>query len=137
MRGMNTSQLTAVVDFIYHGEVSTHEEELDDFLALADNLKLKGLKRPKTDKKEPVYVQRSFLQQNTLKDQTSRYTQESQELAVSIKTDPCDEPTKFNLENSEMRAKETFMVVHAETSVRTTTTSEELDETINYMIEKL
>jgi hypothetical protein len=43
MRGMTAGQLSAVVDFIYHGEANIFQEDLDGFLALAEELQLKGL----------------------------------------------------------------------------------------------
>lgn len=43
MRGLKTNQLTTVIDFIYHGEVNIHQEELEGFLHLAEDLELKGL----------------------------------------------------------------------------------------------
>ena len=43
MRGLKAGQLTNVVDFIYHGEVNIHQEDLNAFLLLAQELELKGL----------------------------------------------------------------------------------------------
>ena len=43
MRGLKASQLTTVVDFIYFGEVNIHQEDLEGFLLLAEELELKGL----------------------------------------------------------------------------------------------
>jgi len=43
MRGLNPRDLTAVLDFIYHGEVNIAQEHLDGFLALAEEMQLKGL----------------------------------------------------------------------------------------------
>ena len=43
MRGLKANDLLAVVDFIYHGEANIYQEDLDGFLTLADELKLKGL----------------------------------------------------------------------------------------------
>ena len=43
MRGLKTRQLTTMVDFIYLGEVSIHQDDLDGFLLLAQELELKGL----------------------------------------------------------------------------------------------
>ena len=43
MRGMKGKDLSAIVDFIYHGEANIYQEDLDGFLALAEELKLKGL----------------------------------------------------------------------------------------------
>ena len=43
MKGMNSSSLTAIIDFLYLGEANIFQEELDNFLALAEELQLKGL----------------------------------------------------------------------------------------------
>jgi hypothetical protein len=43
MRGTNSTDLTAVVDFIYNGEVNICKEDLSGFLALAEDLQIKGL----------------------------------------------------------------------------------------------
>ena len=43
MRGMKATDLVAIVDFIYHGEASIFQEQLESFLALAEELELKGL----------------------------------------------------------------------------------------------
>ena len=43
MRGLKAGQLTNIVDFIYHGEVSISQEDLNAFLALAQEFELKGL----------------------------------------------------------------------------------------------
>lgn len=43
MRGMKSDDLVAIVDFLYHGETNICQENLDYFLAIAAELKLKGL----------------------------------------------------------------------------------------------
>merc|ERR1712098_558656 len=43
MRGVRYSDLIAVLDFMYHGEVSVAQEELNSFLSVAEELKVKGL----------------------------------------------------------------------------------------------
>ena len=43
MRGLKTWQLTTMVDFIYLGEVNIHQDDLDGFLLLAQELELEGL----------------------------------------------------------------------------------------------
>ena len=43
MKGMKASSLTAIIDFLYVGEAKVFQEELDSFLALAEELQLKGL----------------------------------------------------------------------------------------------
>ena len=46
MRGVKSKDLIAIVDFLYYGEANVLQENLDSFLALADDLQLKGLKGP-------------------------------------------------------------------------------------------
>ena len=43
MRGVKKENMTAMVDFLYKGEADVSQEHLDSFLALASDLKLKGL----------------------------------------------------------------------------------------------
>ena len=43
MRGLKSEDLLAIVDFLYLGEANVFQEDLDSFLALAEELKLKGL----------------------------------------------------------------------------------------------
>ena len=43
MRGLKTRQLTTMIDLIYLGEVNIHQDDLDGFLLLAQELELKGL----------------------------------------------------------------------------------------------
>ena len=43
MRGVKADELMAIIDFLYFGEANVNQESLDAFLALAEELKLKGL----------------------------------------------------------------------------------------------
>ena len=43
MRGMKYENLLAIVDFLYRGEANVYQENLDSFLAIAEELQLKGL----------------------------------------------------------------------------------------------
>ena len=43
MRGVKEEVLEAIVDFLYKGEANVFQENLDSFLALAEDLRLKGL----------------------------------------------------------------------------------------------
>ena len=43
MRRIKSKDLLNVVNFIYHGEVNIFQEDLNDFLSLAEELELKGL----------------------------------------------------------------------------------------------
>ena len=52
MRGMKSNDLTAMVDFIYLGEASMFQEQLESFLALAEELQLRGLDGSSEEKSE-------------------------------------------------------------------------------------
>ena len=43
MRGLRSEDLVAIMDFLYFGEANVLQENLDTFLALAEELRLKGL----------------------------------------------------------------------------------------------
>ena len=43
MRGVQADELVAMLDFLYFGEANVNQENLDNFLLLAEELKLKGL----------------------------------------------------------------------------------------------
>ena len=43
MRGVKSDDLLAIVDFLYRGEANVYQENLDSFLAIAEELQLKGL----------------------------------------------------------------------------------------------
>ena len=45
MRGIKASDLAAIVDFMYFGEAKIFQEDIDGFLGLAEELKLRGLTR--------------------------------------------------------------------------------------------
>ena len=50
LRGVNSQDLQFILSFMYRGEVSLAEDKLTSFLAVADNLQVKGL----TQNKSPV-----------------------------------------------------------------------------------
>ena len=43
MRGMKSIDMLAIIDFLYCGEANVFQENLDSFLAIAEELQLKGL----------------------------------------------------------------------------------------------
>ena len=69
MRGLKAKDLVAIVDFIYHGEVNIHQEDLDGFLVLAKEFKLKGLLGPYIDNPDKIN-NLSTSKENEFKDHT-------------------------------------------------------------------
>merc|ERR1712129_407909 len=70
MRGLKSEDLVAMIDFLYFGEANVYQENLDSFLAVAEELQLKGLmgsgaekedeeiNKPTIKKKAPKPVER-------------------------------------------------------------------------------
>ena len=50
MRGLKSEDLVAIVDFLYTGEANICQESLDTFIAVAEELQLKGLMGPGAEK---------------------------------------------------------------------------------------
>ena len=53
MKGVKSENLSAMVDFFYHGEANVFQENLDSFLTLAEELQLKGLRGNQNEKESP------------------------------------------------------------------------------------
>ena len=49
MRGMKSEDMVAILDFLYYGEANILQENLDSFLAIADELQVKGLMGTKNE----------------------------------------------------------------------------------------
>ena len=59
MKGTKASTLAAIIDFLYLGEANVFQEELDNFLALAEELQLKGLEG-NSEENVPEYLAGTF-----------------------------------------------------------------------------
>ena len=66
MKGISSEDLMAMIDFLYYGEVNIYQENIDSFLAMANELQLKGLqgnsKRPGSDPEETKPIPEKILQ---------------------------------------------------------------------------
>merc|ERR1712016_358844 len=43
LRGFQSKDFESILDFLYFGEANVHQEDLDSFLAIAEEIELKGL----------------------------------------------------------------------------------------------
>jgi len=68
LRGVHSADMQAVLDFMYHGEVSVAQEELNSFLSVAEDLKVKGLTQKQSDNaptpKVPEFTERKVQESN-------------------------------------------------------------------------
>ena len=131
MRGLNTSQLSDVVDFIYQGEVNIFQEDLDSFLALAEELELRGLDGSEESQKNHQPTQ-------TVNNTKKSSIKASKQVAESYESETFIDASFIKESNSSTDSSfEESSMVLADTSVKTKTYNEELEETINSMIESL
>ena len=61
MRGIEFDDLLAIVDFLYRGEANVFQENLDSFLAIAEELQLKGLMGKADEKVKDFEADEKYL----------------------------------------------------------------------------
>ena len=114
MRGVHYEDLLSMVDFLYNGEANVYQENLDSFLAMAEELRLKGLERREDVEQSPEKTSFSQTSQGTNKTKTVypklKHKTSTQEPTNAIGTIPVTEPTKalnsaFDLEELDRKVK--------------------------------
>ena len=118
MRGIGYEDLVAIIDFLYFGEANVFQENLDSFLAVAEELRLKGL-TGESKRKENIEENN----QQPINKQTKQVRKPSNQAFVS----PSKE-SKPELDN--FYRKDTVAEVNTAVYVKL----ENLDEQINSMI---
>ena len=58
LKGFKGHQLHSIIDFMYHGVAEIYQENLDGFLAVADELQLKGLTEGHEEQKEEYLTEK-------------------------------------------------------------------------------
>ena len=137
MRGIKTRDLSSVLDFIYHGEASICEEDLNDFLTIAEELELKGLYSSNQSDKEPYPNAGGKVV--TIENKGSPQFMSSNSLIIqdTFTTEA------FNVDEKETSFSNTVClldrnsVMDARTSVSFKDENTELDKKINSMLQKV
>ena len=119
MKGMKTDDLTAIVDFLYFGEANVYQENLDSFLAIAEELQIKGLAGSK-------YQQESY-EAEQLK------PKEKYDTEITLSSPKKQQTLKETTYDSD-KAKSNVLAL-PKTSVLSAADLQELDETVKAMME--
>jgi len=61
MKGVKYNDLQSVLNFMYHGEVNVAQEDLNSFLAVAEDLRVKGLTQNQMEKPKDNFLKHSTL----------------------------------------------------------------------------
>ena len=128
MRRTKSSHLKLLMSYIYHGEVEVNREDLEDFLDMAGELKIKGLI---TDKSYSTFTEAPRSKSQYTSEQPSYKTNADaiiSEKLVQLKTDCID---------SNLEEKSLLLVDTSTDSAQTNKTFGNLDDTINSMLENL
>ena len=151
MRGMNTRQLNAVLDFIYYGQVRLLHEDLDAFFILAEELELRGLSGSEKESQYSTFQQSepkslkdlqplglnkfSVLDKNRLKSKLPQVQPEATEIQSPEETSLW--AVSDLIPNSGL--EEQMIMVQADKLTNTVIDSNDvqLDDTIESMMERL
>jgi len=115
LKGVKFSDLQAILSFMYHGEVNVAQEEINSFLAVAEDLQVKGLslkkssktsdsdfsnlilensssalKRLTTEEFSPRKRNRIKPKQEIVNNNNNKYNDEIEEVFPIVKEDPLD-----------------------------------------------
>ena len=126
MRGVESEDLVAIVDFLYYGEANVYQENIVAFLAIAEELKLKGLTGNKEKEKgEEVHQSNKYIER---------------EKKANIKQEPIRKRQKnLTSENIVERSSNEIETIEGTVAVTNFAVSgdlQELDEKINCFISK-
>ena len=87
MRRVKSEELSAILDFLYCGETSIYQENLDSFLTIAEELKLEGLKKQEEFGCPPEKISNEYLSQVTDKSKKVNPTFENRTLTQEPKNE--------------------------------------------------
>ena len=102
MRGLKSEDMLAIIDFLYFGEANVIQENLDFFLALAKELRLKGLTETDNPGKTTEEVEQNFKNAPAIKRENARKSQVPPRLAYQT---PTNSGTEVALEKNSTNAK--------------------------------
>ena len=134
LKGMKAGIMESVLDFLYRGEANIYQEHLNDFLAAAEELELKGLtgQQPMEEEKlKEVYT----------KEETSKLKVKSKPRQILMPTaePPISNEDVFPFQNfgeiEESYNNITTDIVAVEQAI--STNNDELNETVESLLEKV
>jgi len=128
MRGVKEEDLVAILDFLYFGETNVYQENLDTFLAIADELQLKGLSRNTSNELEDASSIANEVTSKLPKSKKKTKVPKPQIEEFSFLT-PVKEEAKCNTEVTEDAVDTAFSRVKI-------TDIKELDEKVKSMMTK-
>jgi len=128
MRGVKSDDLVAIVDFLYYGEANVFQENIDAFLALAEELNLKGLTGNGENQEK--------VEENIYKPEPTQIisTHKSSQPKTKTKVRPEKEASSIDIKNKQ---RETTISLQNHSTVSVNITDiQELDEKVKSIMAK-
>ena len=77
LKGFQSKHFVTILDFLYFGEANIYQEDLDSFLAIAEDIELKGLtgqisKDPLEEEEKPTYFERVTKSQELFRESLNK-----------------------------------------------------------------
>ena len=130
MRGIKSNDLSAMVDFLYYGEANVDQQNLDSFLAIAEELQLKGL-NGSNDQNEPTEVE--LPREQAEKEQKQTYQNSDQSMPICGTT--AKESSRYDEHRSYSKRVENNALALPNPAAYFSGDLQQLDETVNSMME--
>ena len=132
MKGLKSEDLIAMMDFLYKGETNVFQENLDSFLTLADELKLKGLNTSGENDRDSHNKMKAHHYEVPLKEENQYEVPPRTEQSVQYRETDSVHPTEANSSTMHISNE----IVATTTSVENTrvqANATDLDEQIRSM----
>jgi len=71
LKGVKYNELLSILNFMYFGEVNVAQEELNSFLTVAEDLKVKGLTQSNTDNEDKKVEEKNMKKQKKISEKNS------------------------------------------------------------------
>ena len=133
MKGVKFEDLLAIVDFLYFGEASVFQENLDAFLSIADELKLKGLTGQKDKSGDNIETNQTkmsaqpTLKREKLDSKQQNYTlkeyqfkaEVNHEMALSVQNFVCQDLQDLDIKVKSMMEKSQNLIPNGKEKAKT------------------
>ena len=86
LKGFRLQDLVTILDFLYFGEATVHQDNLESFLAIAEELKLKGLKGKSSTNK--MKMEKADTNSKHVVTKSKQKSRKSNKLSVKKNLDP-------------------------------------------------
>merc|ERR1712240_970817 len=131
-KGIKSKDLLSVLDFIYNGEVSIYQEDIESFMGIAEELELKGLIDTKQSNESNIQERQEFIYDSSV---TVKMDRKTTDRIVSIEMYDEGVSKDFLLDGQNDTSNDVGLIPVED--MQFNVTNNELNDTIETMLEKV